>query len=59
MDITDGEAVTQAFANINETFGQIDVLMNNAEISEADKPTHKMTESDRENVGNRRSERSF
>ena len=52
MDVSDGEAVAQAFANINETFGQIDVLVNNAGISGADKPTHEMTEAEWDQVIN-------
>lgn len=39
LDVTDEQAVEQAFASISDTLGGIDVVVNNAGISGADKPT--------------------
>ena len=39
LDVTDEQAIEQAFASISDTLGGIDVVVNNAGISGADKPT--------------------
>ena len=43
LDVTDETAVQDVFAEVADTFGGIDVLVNNAGISGTDKPTHELT----------------
>ena len=43
LDVTDETAVRDVFAEVADTFGGIDVLVNNAGISGTDKPTHELT----------------
>jgi len=42
-DVTNEEEVTRVFSAVAGTFGQIDVLVNNAGMSGADKPTHEVS----------------
>lgn len=44
LDVTSEESVQTVFAEIGREFGGIDVLVNNAGIAGADKPTHEITE---------------
>ena len=44
LDVTDETAVQDVFAEVADTFGGIDVLVNNAGISGTNKPTHELTE---------------
>ena len=43
LDVTDEAAVERVFNEVANTFGKLDVLVNNAGISGADKPTHELT----------------
>ncbi len=43
LDVTDEEAVEQVFAEVADKLGGIDVVVNNAGISGADKPTDELT----------------
>jgi len=43
LDVTDEDAVHRVFDEVAEKFGQIDVIVNNAGISGADKPTHEIS----------------
>lgn len=43
LDVTDEDAVAQVLGEISETFGQIDVLVNNAGVAGANKPTDEVT----------------
>ncbi len=43
LDVTDEAAVERVFSEVANTFGKLDVLVNNAGISGADKPTHELT----------------
>lgn len=43
LDVTDETAVQETLTAIAERFGQLDVLVNNAGISGANKPTHQIT----------------
>ncbi len=43
LDVTDETAVQDVFAEVADTFGGIDVLVNNAGISGTDKPTYELT----------------
>lgn len=43
MDVTDEGEVLRIFDEVVKKFGQIDVVVNNAGISGADKPTHEVT----------------
>ena len=43
MDTTDEQAVQSVFADVVATFGQLDVLVNNAGIAGVSKPTHELT----------------
>lgn len=44
LDVSVESEVEQVFTNIYQKWGKIDVLVNNAGISGANKPTHKMTQ---------------
>ena len=46
MDVSKEAEVKSVFAKIKERFGKIDVLVNNAGISGANKPTHEVTEAE-------------
>ena len=50
LDVADGEAVEAVFDEIVDEFGGIDVLVNNAGISGANKPTHEVTEEEWDEV---------
>lgn len=43
MDTTDERAIAGVFAEVTGAFGSLDVLVNNAGISGANKPTHELT----------------
>jgi len=43
LDVTDEAAVEEVFADVVDAFGSLDVLVNNAGITGADKPTHELT----------------
>ncbi len=43
LDVGDEDQVRTAFAEVAEIFGRVDVLVNNAGISGASKPTHELT----------------
>jgi len=43
LDVSDEAAVERAFAGVNDRFGRIDVLVNNAAITGVRKPTHEIT----------------
>lgn len=43
MDVADEEAVARVTAKVVDRFGKLDVLVNNAAISGASKPTHELT----------------
>lgn len=42
LDVSDEDAVQKVFSEVNEKFGSIDVLVNNAGISGVNKPTHEI-----------------
>jgi NAD(P)-dependent dehydrogenase (short-subunit alcohol dehydrogenase family) len=44
LDVTKETEVQEVFSKINKGFGKIDVLVNNAGISGANKPTHEVSE---------------
>lgn len=46
LDVSREAEVEQTFASIHKKFGRIDVLVNNAGISGANKPTHELSESE-------------
>ncbi|EQB64222.1 MAG: Cyclopentanol dehydrogenase [candidate division Zixibacteria bacterium RBG-1] len=50
LDISKEAEVQKVFAEVNKTFGKIDVLVNNAGISGASKPTHEITEQEWDKV---------
>lgn len=52
VDVANGAEVEQAFADIHQRFGKINVLVNNAGIAGADKPTHEITEAEWDKVIN-------
>jgi NAD(P)-dependent dehydrogenase (short-subunit alcohol dehydrogenase family) len=52
LDTTSEDDVIRVFDEIAKEFGKIDVLVNNAGISGEDKPTHKTTEEEWDNVTN-------
>jgi NAD(P)-dependent dehydrogenase (short-subunit alcohol dehydrogenase family) len=43
LDVSDEEQVERVFAEVEQAFGMVDVLVNNAGISGANKPTHELT----------------
>ena len=43
MDVTNEEEIAKVFSEIESKFGGINILVNNAGISGANKPTHKLT----------------
>jgi NAD(P)-dependent dehydrogenase (short-subunit alcohol dehydrogenase family) len=43
LDVSDEKRVMQVFSEIKDEFGKIDVLVNNAGISGANKPTHEVS----------------
>ncbi|HEU0274069.1 MAG TPA: glucose 1-dehydrogenase [Candidatus Udaeobacter sp.] len=50
LDVAREKQVKHVFKKIHERFGKIDVLVNNAGIAGADKPTHKITEEEWDSV---------
>jgi NAD(P)-dependent dehydrogenase (short-subunit alcohol dehydrogenase family) len=50
LDVSKEKEVQIVFADINKTFGKIDVLVNNAGISGVSKPTHEITEEEWDRV---------
>jgi NAD(P)-dependent dehydrogenase (short-subunit alcohol dehydrogenase family) len=50
LDVADEQEVKKTFADIANEFGAINVLVNNAGIAGADKPTHEITEDEWEKV---------
>ncbi len=52
MDVTDEAQVKRTFSAIAEKFGYISVLVNNAGIIGSNKPTHKLTEAEWDQVMN-------
>jgi NAD(P)-dependent dehydrogenase (short-subunit alcohol dehydrogenase family) len=50
LDVSKEKEVQSVFADINKTFGKIDVLVNNAGISGVSKPTHEITEEEWDRV---------
>jgi NAD(P)-dependent dehydrogenase (short-subunit alcohol dehydrogenase family) len=50
LDVADEGEVRNVFAEVEKAFGGIDVLVNNAGISGADKPTHEVTEEEWDRV---------
>lgn len=50
LDVSDEGAVERVFAEVADAFGGIDVLVNNAGITGANKPTHELTEDEWEEV---------
>ncbi|MDV6317276.1 glucose 1-dehydrogenase [Idiomarina sp. HP20-50] len=52
IDTSDEKDVSEAFAEIEETFGAIDILVNNAGIAGVNKPTHEITKEEWDKVIN-------
>jgi len=50
LDVAVEDEVQEVFGKINARFGRIDVLVNNAGISGANKPTHELTEAEWDKV---------
>ncbi len=44
LDVSNEKEAEQIFADVDQKFGKIDVLVNNAGIAGASKPTHEITE---------------
>jgi NAD(P)-dependent dehydrogenase (short-subunit alcohol dehydrogenase family) len=52
LDVTNEEEVKNVFADIDKTFGAVTVLVNNAGIGGAGKPTHELTSEEWDRVQN-------
>lgn len=52
LDVSDEDEVKRVVDDVAEEFGGLDVLVNNAGISGADKPTHELTEEEWDEVQN-------
>jgi len=52
LDTTDENRVKDVFAEVVQAFGKLDVLVNNAGIAGANKPTHELTEAEWDRVMN-------
>lgn len=50
LDVSNEKEVQKTFADINNKFGKIDVLVNNAGIAGVSKPTHEITEEEWDQV---------
>jgi NAD(P)-dependent dehydrogenase (short-subunit alcohol dehydrogenase family) len=50
LDVTEESRIKEVFAEVNETFGSIDGLVNNAGISGVDKPTHQVSKEEWDQV---------
>ncbi len=50
LDTTEEAEVEAVFRQVHETFGKIDVLVNNAGIAGADRPTHEISEAEWDRV---------
>jgi NAD(P)-dependent dehydrogenase (short-subunit alcohol dehydrogenase family) len=50
LDTTNEGSVKDVFAEVVQAFGKLDVLVNNAGIAGANKPTHELTEAEWDNV---------
>ena len=50
LDVKNESEVAKVFADIEKTFGKIDVLVNNAGIAGPNKPTHELTETEWDQV---------
>ncbi|MBU1706649.1 glucose 1-dehydrogenase [bacterium] len=50
LDVANEADVKQVFADVQKTFGNITILVNNAGISGANKPTHEITEAEWDKV---------
>jgi NAD(P)-dependent dehydrogenase (short-subunit alcohol dehydrogenase family) len=50
LDVSREADVKRVFSEIRQQFGQVDILVNNAGIVGADKPTHKLTEEEWDEV---------
>lgn len=50
LDVSREAEVAKVFAEVNSRFSRIDVLVNNAGISGANKPTHEVTEAEWDNL---------
>ncbi len=50
LNVASESNIRKVFSEINEVFGKIDVLVNNAGISGANKPTHEITEEEWDKV---------
>jgi len=50
LDVTEESRIKEVFAEVNETFGSIDGLVNNAGISGVDKPTHQVSKKEWDQV---------
>ena len=52
MDVTNEKEIEKVFAEINNKYGEINILVNNAGIPGTGKPSHEMSEEEFENVLN-------
>jgi len=50
LDVSEEAEVRRVFAEVQEAFGQVDVLVNNAGVSGVDKPTHEIDEAEWDRV---------